>query len=167
MTVGKSLSSFALVPLYVASLLSAPQPGREDWGAPDVSVTHDGTVWRIDGKKNAVTLDEADLAIRVVAANTRWDMVGSEGDDVIVKFGGETIPLRLTDARKVRISPYDTGYKTGLKISLEEFQHHGAPLDLSLSLTVCLEGEDQDLVFDVAADLACQFAGSGIVNRVW
>ena len=64
--------------------------------------------------------------------------------------------LRLTDAGKISVAPYDTGYKTGVKIRLEDFRHQGLlnqgrELDLALVLTVCLEGKDEELVCDAAA----------------
>jgi hypothetical protein len=55
--------------------------------------------------------------------------------------------LRLADARKIDISKYDTGYKTGIKIRLEQFPRG----DLALVLTACLEGKDEDLVCDAVA----------------
>jgi hypothetical protein len=83
-------------------------------------------------------------------------MVPSEDSDMIVKSRGEEFFLRLADAGLIEIRPYDTGYKTGVKIRLERFRHKGllykgAELDLSLSLTLCLEGKDEELVCEAVA----------------
>ncbi|MGH3627562.1 MAG: DUF5696 domain-containing protein, partial [Sciscionella sp.] len=72
-----------------------------------------------------------------------------------VKQGGKEFPLRLADATEISIAPYDTGFKTGVKITLSDWRKPhallGGKVDLKLYLTVCLQGADEDLVFDVAA----------------
>src|SRR5262249_31593383 len=111
------------------------------------------------GKKNRVTLNESDLALSVQAGPAHWAMVPSSAQDMLVRSRGEEFYLRLADARKIEIKSYDTGFKTGIKISLSEWQcggasqspNNGAELDLRLFLTVCLEGRDEELVFDAAA----------------
>src|SRR5205085_7911977 len=90
------------------------------------------------------------------AGPANWAMAPSAPKDMLVRSRGEEFFLRLADARKVEITPYDTGAKTGVKITLGEWRHNGllnkgVELDLRLFLTVCLEGKDEELVFDVAA----------------
>lgn len=138
-------------------LLSAQQLPREQWGAPPVTVSHAGGIWTIAGKKQTVTLNGSDLALRVQAGPAVWTMAASGPQDMLVKSRGKEFYLRLADAGKIGITRYDTGYKTGVKITLGEWRHRGllpqdAELDLTLFLTVCLEGKDEDLVFDIAAD---------------
>src|SRR5213082_1974184 len=128
----------------------AQQVSRADWGAPAVTVTHEGTQWIIAGKKNKLWLSESDLALRVAAGATEWKLTPSSPRDMLVKGNGEEFYQRLADAKKISIVPYDTGYKTGVKISLSEWTHKTNKLDLRLFLTVCLEGRDEDLVFDAA-----------------
>jgi Family of unknown function (DUF5696) len=130
---------------------------REEWGAPAVVVSRAEGKWIIAGKKNKVTLNESDFALSVQAGPAKWAMVPSSAKDMLVRSRGEEFYLRLADARKIDIEPYDTGFKTGVKISLGEWRHNGllnkgAELDLRLFLTVCLEGNDEELVFDVAAN---------------
>jgi hypothetical protein len=111
----------------------------------------------IAGQKNKVLLDEKDLGISIQNGSANWTMVPSGPKDMIAKSGGGEFPLRLADAEKISIEPYDTGFKTGIKITLNGWRHVLAPekvpppLDLTLYLTVCLEGKDEELVFDVAA----------------
>src|SRR4030042_1413227 len=110
----------------------------------------------IAGKTNKVTLDEKDLSMRIEAGPVRWTMVPSSEDDMLVKSKSEEFYLRLTDAGRIEITLYDTGYKTGVKIGLRAFRHNGLlnkglELDLALSLTVCLEGKAEELVCEAVA----------------
>jgi hypothetical protein len=132
--------------------LSAPaqQLPREQWGAPAVTVSEAAGKWTIAGKRNKLTLSPSDLALKVDAGPLTWAMAPSSKDDMLVKSKGRELHVRLADAGKIDVVPYDTGYKTGVKISLSRFRHAGAELDLALYLTVCLEGRDEELVFDVA-----------------
>ena len=152
---------FGLTLLLNTGLLA--QPGdpprlpREQWGAPVVNVSHEGSRWILAGRKTTVTLNETDLAISVQAGPVKWAMAPSSDDDMLVKSRGEEFHVRLADAGKIEITPFDTGYKTGVKIALKRFRHNGllhngAELDLSLYLTVCLDGRDENLVFDSVAD---------------
>jgi hypothetical protein len=135
----------------------AQDTSREERGAPAVTVSHDGGVWTIRGKQQVVTLNEGDLALRVEAGPAVWQMVPSEPDDLLVKADGEDFLLRLADALRKEIVPYDTGFSSGVKITLGNWRRTGAAsdaaaLDLTLYLTVALEGPDEELVFDIAAD---------------
>jgi hypothetical protein len=148
-------SAVALTVLTVSALCAQKLP-REEWGAPAVSVAHVNGNWIIAGKKNKITLNESDLAMSVQAGRVLWTMVPSQDSDMVVKSKGEEFPLRLADAGKIDIKPYDTGFKTGVKIRLERFRNNGLlnagpELDLALCLTVCLEGNDEDLVCEAAA----------------
>jgi len=128
---------------------------RADWGAPLVNVTRVGGRWILAGKKQTVTLDAKTLALEVNAQAVVWKMPAPTTNDMIVKSGGREFPLRLADAGKISIAPYDTGFKTGVKITLSDWPKphslFGGKVDLKLYLTVCLQGDDEDLVFDVAA----------------
>ena len=141
----------ALSILILSSLSFARQLPREQWGAPAVTVSHASGKWVIAGRKNTVSLNEIDLAIRVQAEAASWTMVPSSANDLLVKSKGEEFYLRLADARTINIVPYDTGFKTGVKIGLSQWRHKGATLDLTLFLTVCLQGVDDELVFDSVA----------------
>ena len=85
------------------------------------------------------SFDEKSLAMTVEAGPVTWAMAPSEDDDVIVKSAGEEFPLSLASAEKITVTPYDTGYKTGVKVRLERFRnngllHRGRELDLALVL---------------------------------
>ncbi|MFA4870580.1 MAG: DUF5696 domain-containing protein [Pedobacter sp.] len=124
------------------------QMSRADWGATAVKVTQDNGQWLLTGKKQQVTLREADLQLKVKAGTETWSMIPSSSDDMEVKVQGKTYKLRLADAKSKQISLYDTGYKTGVQLTLQGW----SDIDLKLYLTICLEGDNEDLVFDVAAE---------------
>jgi hypothetical protein len=141
--------------LMTAHLPADPLP-RAEWGAPEVKVSHEGGKWIIAGRKQTVTLDSASLALSIKAGPVTWAMAASEPDDLLVKSRGEEFNLALKDAGSIEITPYDTGYQTGLKIRLERFRdrgllHPGPEIDLGLVLTLALEGREEDLVCHIAA----------------
>ena len=142
--------------LLITSLPTAQRLQREDWGAPAISVSHRDGKWIIAGKKTTVTVDRANLSVKVQAGTAMWEMVPSSARDMLVRAKGQDFYLRLADAGMIAVSSYDTGFKTGIKISLSGFAPAGglnkaANLDVKLFLTVCLEGKDEELVFDAAA----------------
>jgi len=142
-----------------APIDESPLP-RSEWGAPDIEVSEDDGVWTLRGRKQVVTLDASDLSLRIDAGKAVWQMTPSKPDDIIVKLRGEEFPLRFADAAHVDVEPYDTGYKTGVKITLKNWKKpngraaagDGPQVDLTLYLTIALEGPNEDIVFDVAAD---------------
>ncbi len=141
----------ALLAANVFALDEKPLP-RAEWGAPLVSVSEKDGRWTVAGQKHTVTLDAASLALGVQTGPARWDMGSSAPGDLLVKSGGAEFPLRLADAGQISVVPYDTGYKTGVKLTLSGWRHAGAPLDPKLHLTVCLEGAEEELVCDVVAE---------------
>jgi uncharacterized protein DUF5696 len=152
----KALPKSVAFVLACAALALAQQLPRAQWGAPPVTVSQANGKWVVAGKQNKVTLNEADLGIKVQAGGAVWEMLPSSAKDMLVRAQGEEFYVRLADARRIAITRYDTGFKTGVKIILSEWRHtgllhRGAELDLTLVLTVCLEGRDEELIFDVAA----------------
>src|SRR5881227_980669 len=100
-------------------------PARSEWGAPLVAVTHADGKWTIAGEKNKVTLNELDLAIRIDAGTDSWKLMPSAVGDLVARINGRDINLRLADARTKRITSYDTGFKTGVKIQLADWPSKG------------------------------------------
>jgi hypothetical protein len=135
--------------------VSYPVPAQSaaDTGAPQVTVSHADREWALTGNKNAVRLDTATLAITVAAGGTEWKLLPSSTTDMLVGFRGDEFRVRLVDAGDVRIAAYETGFKTGVKMVLGGFRGTGlrapdAPLDLRVVLTMCLEGRDEELIFE-------------------
>ncbi len=149
-------TSLILSAASVAADSAQPVISREDRGMPVVAVTHSGATWTIAGRHNTVTLDARSLALHVQAGPAVWDMVPSTATDMRVKAGGKEFSVRLADAGTIAIEPYDTGFKTGVKLALTNWLQPNTtpatPLDLTLYLTICLEGHDEELVFDTTAD---------------
>jgi hypothetical protein len=137
--------------LLVLGALQPAEPPRESL-APRVTVTEQKDAWRIAGQKNTVSLRKADLALQVQAGGTLWSLLPSTAGELLVKSGGQERSLRLADAREIAIVPYRTGFRTGLKLALSGWGPGGGGEGLKLWLTLGLEGRDEDLVFDVAAE---------------
>jgi hypothetical protein len=147
----KIAKSLLLLLVLSGALKGQPRP-RDQWGGMPVKVSHVSDSWIIEGKRNTVTLDVHSLTLKVQTGSTTWLMLASEAGDMLVKSQKQNLSLRLADAKKINIVPYDTGFKTGLKISLSGWQFEKSTLDLDLFLTICLEGEAEELVFDVVAN---------------
>ncbi len=139
---------------------------QENWGAPEVEVLQEQGKWVIQGKRNRVETDPGDLQMTVSAQGRQWTMVPSFTGDLSVEASGREYALRLADAETRGITPYRTGFKTGLKIALAGFRGDGVPFDLRLSLFVCLEGDDEELVCELMAEedgahvLECRWPGA-------
>ena len=146
------LAAALLINIALSTGLRAQQFPREQWGAVSISVSHGGTNWVIAGKTNRVTLNETSLALTIQSGPVHWKMMPSQPGDMLVRSKDTPLSLRLADAKTILIVPYDAAFKTGVKISLSGWQHDGRQLDLELFLTICLEGRNEEVVFDVAAN---------------
>ncbi|HSY18674.1 MAG TPA: DUF5696 domain-containing protein [Candidatus Acidoferrales bacterium] len=131
----------------LAGMAAAADLPRADWGAPLVTVAHADGHWTIAGKKQTVTLDEKSLALEVNAQGIVWKMPADATNEMVVKADGREFPLHLADAKKITIEPYDTGFKTGVKVTLGDWPK----TDLKLFLTICLQGDNEEVIFDSVA----------------
>ena len=134
--------------------------------AQDVAVSHAGGFWTIHGRKNTVELNERDLAVTIHAGPVTWKMVPSSNQDMLVGAGGDRFWVRLADAGRVQIAPYRTGYATGVRMILDGFRGTGqkapgAPLDVRVVLTMCLQGADEELVSEAMVN-----EGSAVVKEL-
>ncbi|MCP4609710.1 MAG: hypothetical protein GY845_13455 [Planctomycetes bacterium] len=132
-----------------SSFVSAAQ--QDNWGAPKVQVLKEEGKWIIKGLKNRIEVDSSDLQMTVHTPSQRWSMIPSFSGDLIVENSGERLSLRLADAGKKEISSYQTGFKSGIKIALEDFVSKDKKLDFQIQLFICLEGEDEELVCELIA----------------
>jgi len=124
---------------------------QEDWGAPKVQVLKEEGQWIIKGLRNRIELNPSNLQMTVYAGSRRWSMIPSFSGDLIVENSGERLALRLADAGKKEILPYQTGFKTGIKIALKDFVYKDAKIDLQIQLFFCFEGKDEELVCEIIA----------------
>ncbi len=123
-----------------------------DWGASEVTVSNASEIWTVKGVKNTLTLSSRNLSMKVDDGTVVWKFVPSAGNDMIVRSEKKNYTLRLADAENVSVEKYETGFKSGVKIKLSGFQDkEKIALDLSLILTVCLEGAGEELVCTVVA----------------
>ena len=127
------------------------EASQDDWGAPQVKVSQDAGQWVIQGLKNRVELDATNLQMSVHTQSRQWRMSPSFAGDLVVEVAGKTCSLRLADAATREISPYQTGFKTGVKIALSGFRQQETAIDLNVSLFVCLEGRREELVCELVA----------------
>lgn len=138
--------------LALTAIASAQPLPRADWGAPEVTVANSGAIWTIAGKKQTVTLNAADLTLRVQAGAATWTLLPPAAGELRVKAGGDIFSTRLAAAQKISVERYDTGARTGVKLTLGGWKDRDAVVDLTLYLTLALEGADEELVFGIAAD---------------
>lgn len=124
---------------------------QTETGIPKVQVQQEGGKWIISGLKNRIELNPSDLQMTVHAQGQTWTMIPSFSGDLAVENSGARLALRLADAGRKEITPYDTGFKTGLKIVLTDFNHKDTRIDLQISLFLCLEGEQEELVCELIA----------------
>lgn len=141
-----------LLTLGFSALAQTPQ----DTGGPQVRVTHAAGRWTIAGLKNTVVFNEADFAIAVQNGAVTWKMMPSSAQDLLAAKDGDEFHLRLADAGEIKITPYETGFKTGIEIALDQFRNTGqrapgGPAGIRLILTMCLEGGDEELIFESTA----------------
>jgi Family of unknown function (DUF5696) len=141
------------LPFLLSAQTNPPPLTRADWGAPLVDVSHTDGQWIIRGQKQVVTLDEKNLALHIQAGPAKWDMVPSATNDMLVRWHGKLFPVRLADARNISIVPYDTGFETGVKLTLSGWKNpdSGTDFGLTLYLTMGLQGDAEDLDFGIAA----------------
>lgn len=124
---------------------------QNDWGSPKVRVLQEKARSIIVGSKNKVELQKSDLQMTVRTRSRTWSMIPSFSGDLVVEQSGKRFPLRLADATKKDFTPYHTGFKSGLKISLAGFTLKDEGIDLKIDLFVCLEGRDEELVCELIA----------------
>ncbi len=76
---------------------------------------------------------------------------------MLVAAGGDEFRVPLAGAGRIAVTPYKTGFKSGITIVLDRFRGTGlrapdAPLDVRVVFTMCLEPGDEDLVFEAMAN---------------
>jgi len=114
-----------------------------------ISVDEDNGKWLISGKQYTAILEAANLELTVLAGPCKWSMLPSQENDLKVAYAGEIFYLSLISAENIRISRYDTGAITGVKIDLSGFIHDGKTLDLKLQLIIAFDGTSEELIFSI------------------
>jgi hypothetical protein len=137
------MKAAALAALGLLAVSQTPPPGAQ--------VTRDGRLFRVAGAHRQFTIDTADLSIDIEAGTAAWHAGSSIAGDLVVRHRGRDASLRLADAGRITAVPYHTGFKSGVKLTLSQWKAEAAATDLTLVLTLALEGADEELSFDATA----------------
>lgn len=142
----------ALATLCLTGLIRAgASPAQDDYGQPAVKVSEEQGSWSIRGTKTRVDLNPATLQMTIHAGDRTWATVPSFDGDLIAEASGKTYSLRLANAGERRVSRYETGFETGMRVSLGDFRKDGAAIGVKIDLLVCLEGLREELVCELIA----------------
>jgi len=112
-------------------------------------VAHNGSEWLIQGKLRSVIINEKSLEMTVDNSGTKWPLLPSDSLDLNCEYNGKNFQLKLAEAGLKKFEPYKTGFEDGVKISFSGFLYGSQPLDLTLQAFITLEGEKEDLVFNI------------------
>ncbi len=134
-----------------AESVPVQEADQNNWGAPKVQVFQRDGKWIIEGQRNRIELNPSDLQMTVYAQSRTWSMIPSFSGDLIVEESGARLSLRLADSEIKEISQYQTGFKTGIKISLDDFAGKDKKIDLQVLLFICLEAEQEEIVCELMA----------------
>jgi len=122
-----------------------------EWGNPKIKVKQDAAQWIIQGKRLTVVIDSNTLAMQIRDKDISWNIEGSTKGDLTIEHSGRNIPLRLKDAKQIKIESYETGFKSGIKIQLNGYVHQDKLLEIRLQLNICLQAPNEDLVCELVA----------------
>ena len=133
----------------VSFCLPATATNVDDSVIAKVQVVREGQEWTIRGLKSRLQFNPSDLQMTMRTKERIWSMAPSFSGDLVVEIAGQRLSLRLADAGKKEVSPYSTGFKGGLKVHLKDFRHGENKIDLEISLFICLEGPQEDMVCEL------------------
>lgn len=147
-----SMRHVFLAVLALAAAVSSAQNSRTQPSiAPPVKVIDQDSVWIMKGAKATLILSKSDLGIKVKRASTSWRMAPSSENDLAIKADSSLYIQSLVDAKKIKIFPYKTGFSSGIKIVLKQFEANGHSLDLTVLLFITFETPEDEVVFRIAA----------------
>ncbi|MBN1125467.1 MAG: hypothetical protein JXA82_10700 [Sedimentisphaerales bacterium] len=129
----------------------AENPVQTDWGNPQITVKQTDNQWILRGQEHTVILNNNTLALQIKDREITWSLEGSQKGDLLVEVNGQNISLCLSDATKIEITAYDTGFMSGVKVQLAGYRHNDNPLDLQIQLFLCLQAPDEDLICELVA----------------
>ncbi|MBN2269591.1 MAG: hypothetical protein JXN61_03200 [Sedimentisphaerales bacterium] len=112
-------------------------------------VVKEGEEWTIRGSKSRLQFNPSDFQMTVHTNERTWSMAPSFSGDLVVESAGQRLSLRLAEAGKKNVTPYSTGFKGGVKVELSEFSHGENKIDLGITLFICLEGPEEELVCEL------------------
>jgi len=126
----------------------------QESGAPAVRVSREGTTWRLEGRRTRVGFDLESLGFTATTEAGTWTTRPSFDGDLTLgdAAGRELGQVRLASAAEKRAAPYRNGFRSGIKVSLEDFPlTDGRTAGARIDLFVGIDGPDEDLVCRVLA----------------
>lgn len=138
-----ALTRILPVLVFVGEVLAGAKP------LPQVA-SRDGS-WDITGERCQVRFEPASLQLEFRGDDQTWRLLPSQEGDLVVQTEGKNARARLSAATNTVITPYTTGYASGLKIELSGYRVGDQSLDLKIVLLVTLEGRDEELVCEILA----------------
>ena len=140
---------FALAVLLSGSAVGVTQTAtRQPKIAAEVTVQEQAGLWRITGQNVNVTIDTARLQVTFQNHSVRWQLAPSDQNDLVLQIGEQRLPASLAAARTKVITPYSTGFSSGVKIELSRFAT-AQPADVTVQLFITLETSRNDVVFQI------------------
>ncbi len=135
-----------------AGLAHAGTPAvQSDYGSPKVQILEEKDSWILAGEKTRVELNPATLQMTIRSGDRTWSTVASFAGDLVAEASGKTFSLRLADAGRRQVSRCETGFKTGVRISLGDFRQEDVSVGVRIDLSICLEGKQEELVCELVA----------------
>ncbi len=146
------------ISLLGAAASLAAQPAalpRAEWGAPRVEVTSAGAAWTIAGRQHTVRLDATTLGFTIDAGNSAWAVRPAARELWLKTTTGSEFAVALASAAHIDVARFDSGERTGVRITLDGWKAvdaSGAPtISLPLHLTLTFDAAEE-LIFTIAAD---------------
>lgn len=127
--------------------------------AADQGVEKTAGGWIIRGAKTSLSLDATNLAMLVRSGGIEWRIEPSGRDDITLgeagtrtsEKGGWRSSYSLSQATRVEFKPFVTGYSDGLRLEVSGFKREDQVLDSELTLSVEVERESGDVIFNAVS----------------
>jgi len=116
-----------------------------------ITVKHENSEWVVKGEKRTMLFNEKDISIKVTDSGIEWPFLPSDKSDIQCSYKGKLLQLGLTDSKKISVTPYKTGFSSGIKIILTQFMSGSDVIDMDLQIFITLEESTEDLLFNITA----------------
>lgn len=119
--------------------------------AAEPSVRLEAEGWTIRAQNRAITINPTNLALTFQHGEVSWRTLPSQTGDVTFEAGGTRFAEALRNASRIEFKPFATGYSDGVRLRLSGFKQNRREVDAGLRLSVSLERETGEAVFEVVA----------------
>lgn len=135
-----------LATLAALLLLGGPPPVAAE---PSVRLEAEG--WTIRSQDRAIIINPTNLALTFRRGEVVWRTLPSQPGEVTLEAGGRRVTHALREASRVEFKPFVTGYSDGVRLQLSGFKHNGREVDALLRLSVSLERDTGEALFEAWA----------------